>query len=91
MCKDYPNVFSKVASDQLPLHRLYNYKIQLEADNHLGFYPLYKQSAEELLATKQYIVENLRKGFINHSQALFASPILFVKKANGGLCFCINY
>ena len=82
---------SKVAFNQLPLHCLYNYKIQLEADNHLGFYPLYKQSAKELLATKQYIVENLGKGFINHSQAPFASPILFVKKANSGLRFCIDY
>jgi Reverse transcriptase (RNA-dependent DNA polymerase) len=80
-----------VASDQLPPHRLYNHKIQLEADHNLGFHLLYKQTAEELLATKQYLLENLGKGFIKHSQALFASPILFVKKPNGGLRFCIDY
>jgi hypothetical protein len=70
---------------------LYDHKIQLEADNNLGFHPLYKQTAAELLATKQYLIENLGKGFINHSQALFASLILFVKKANSSLRFCIDY
>ena len=84
-------MFSKVASNQLPPHRSYDHKIQLEADCNLGFHPLYKQTAEELLATKQYLVENLGKGFIDQSQAPFAAPILFVKKANGGLRFCIDY
>jgi hypothetical protein len=91
MCKDYLDVFSKVASDKLPPHRLYDHKIQLEADCNLGFHLLYKQTAAELLATKQYIVENLGKGFINSSQAPFASLILFVKKPSSGLRFCIDF
>jgi len=91
MCKGHIDVFSKVASDQLPPHRSYDHKIQLEADNNLGFYPLYKQLLEELLATKQYIVENLGKGFIDHSQALFASPILFAWKPNSSLRFYIDF
>jgi predicted oxidoreductase len=37
------------------------------------------------------LVKNLDKGFIDGSQALFAAPVLFVKKANGSLRFCINY
>jgi hypothetical protein len=41
--------------------------------------------------TKQYLVDNLGKGFIVPSQALYASPILFVKKPSGGLCFCIDF
>ena len=36
-------------------------------------------------------MDNLEKGFIEPSQALFTSPILFIKKLNGGLRFCINY
>jgi hypothetical protein len=90
-CKDHLDVFSKVAFDRLPPPRSYNHKIQLEADCNLGFHPLYKQTAAELLATKQYIIENLGKGFIDHSQAPFASLILFVKKANSSLRFCIDY
>jgi hypothetical protein len=63
--KDYLDVFSKVALDKLPPHRSYNYKIQLEVDCNLGFHPLYKQTTKELLATKQYLIENLGKGFID--------------------------
>lgn len=37
------------------------------------------------------MVDNLSKGFIKPSQALFASPILFVKKPTGRLRFCIDY
>jgi hypothetical protein len=88
---EYKDVFSKAASDTLPPHRPYDHKIQLETDNTLGYSPLYQQSVDELLATKKYLEENLHKGFIETSQAPFASPILFVKKANGGLRFCIDY
>ena len=91
MYSEYIDVASKVALDTLPSHRAYDHKIKLEAENSLGYSPLYRQSIEELKATKQYIVENLGKGFIEGSQASFASPILFVKKPSGGLCFCVDY
>lgn len=48
-------------------------------------------SVEELEATKQYLLENLDKSFIEASQASFATLVLFIKKPNGGLRFCINY
>jgi hypothetical protein len=48
-------------------------------------------SAKELEVVKKYLVNNLDKGFIKPSQALFAAPILFVKKANGSLRFYINF
>ena len=37
----YKNAFSKAASDELPPHRTYDHKIQLEANNSLGYSPLY--------------------------------------------------
>jgi len=48
-------------------------------------------STTELQAVKEYLLDNLSKGFIAPSQAPFASPVLFVKKPNGSLRFCINY
>jgi transposase InsO family protein len=44
-----------------------------------------------LEATKEYLMENLNKGFIVPSKAPFASPILFALKPGGGLRFCIDY
>jgi transposase InsO family protein len=88
----YLDVFSKAASDQLPPHRLYDHQIHLETDEkELTYSPLYKMSLEELEATKRYLLDNLGKGFIEPSQAPFAAPVLFVKKPNGGLRFCIDF
>ena len=87
-------MFSKEASDTLPPHRTYDHKIQLEdpaSASSLSYSPLYHQSAAELEEVKRYITENLDKGFIEPSQAPFASPILFVKKPSRGLRFYINY
>ena len=45
----------------------------------------------KLEKTKEYLEENLRKGFITPSNAPYASPILFAQKSNGDLQFCIDY
>ena len=37
----YKNTFSKAASDKLPPYQIYNHKIQLKANNSLGYSPLY--------------------------------------------------
>jgi hypothetical protein len=87
----YRDVFSKSASDRLPPHRSYDHKIQLEGPLPNHYSPLYRQSTEELKATKQYLIDNLNKGFIVNSSSPFASPVLFVKKPNGGLRFCVDY
>ena len=87
----YADVFSKSESDRLPPHRAYDHKIQLEAPLPNAYSPLYRQSADELRATKQYLLENLNKGFIVNSQSPFASPVLFVKKLDGRLRFYVDY
>jgi hypothetical protein len=46
---------------------------------------------EELFAIKEYLLENLYKGFIVPSSSFFASPILFVAKPNSSLRFCVDY
>jgi hypothetical protein len=89
--RDFTDVFSKTGLDILLLHCLYNYKIYLESDVLLGYSLLYNQSIDELCTTKQYLVNNLGKGFIVPSQALYALLILFVKKPSGGLRFYIDF
>ena len=84
-------VFSKEVSDSLPPCRSYDHKIELESERQLGYGRLYNQSTEELKAVKEYLTENLRKGWIEPSQAPYSSPVLFVKKPNGGLRFCVDY
>jgi hypothetical protein len=63
-------MFLKKASNQLPPHHTYNYKIQLKnADslNNIRYSLLYYYLAVKLEEIKQYITKNLDKGFINTS------------------------
>ena len=93
--KEYSDVFSKAASDELPPHRPNDYQIHLEdrtlPEQTIGHSPLYKQSWEELEAAHEYVIDNLSKGFIRPSAAPYASPILMAWKPGGGLWFCMDY
>jgi hypothetical protein len=48
-------------------------------------------SGYKLQKVKEYLTENLKKGFITLSKAPYASLILFAEKKDGGLRFCVNY
>ena len=65
----FKDVFSKAASDMLPPHRPYDYKIEIEPEKEdtLSYSPLRQQSTAELQAIKQYLINNLDKGFIEPS------------------------
>jgi hypothetical protein len=81
-------MFSKKILNQLLLYYTYNYKIQLKNANSLNnirYSLLYYYLTVKLEKVKQYITKNLDKGFINISQALFVSLILFVKKKDSSL------
>lgn len=89
---DLADICSKINSEKLPPHRTYDHKIELEPGSEgLKASPLYKMNEEELVALKDYLTENLKKGFIESSSAPFASPVLFVKKPNGSLRLCIDF
>src|SRR6266487_4463576 len=89
--QDFYDVFSKAASNVLPPHREYDHQIQLEQAHDLKYSPLYKMTQEELLVVKEYLLDNLDKGFIEPSQAPFTAPVLFVRKPDRSLQFYINY
>jgi hypothetical protein len=84
-------VFFKSKSDKLPLYQLYNHKIELKDDNTLKYSLFYKMITAKLKTIKKYLINNLDKGFIKASQALYAAPVLFVKKPDRSLRFCINF
>jgi predicted aspartyl protease len=83
--------FSKQKSDTLAPHRSIDHKIELTGDNTLGFCHLNKHSIEELETMRDYLTANLQKGFVVTSKAPFASPVLFARKSDGSLRFCVDY
>ncbi len=40
---------------------------------------------------RDYLTENLAKGFVQHSKSPAGAPILFVKKKDGSLRLCVDY
>jgi hypothetical protein len=45
----------------------------------------------ELRALKDYLEENLSKGYIRASSSSAASPVLFARKPDRGIKFCVDY
>jgi len=88
--KSWRDVFSKKASDKLAPHRPYDLKIKLTDDQEssLGYSHLYKHTLEELEAAKQYITDNLSKGFIVPHPCI---PYSSARKHDGGPRFCADY
>ncbi len=74
-------------SDELPPNRASDHKIKLTHEDKgkaLIVSPIYQMSLEHLQLLKEYLQENLAKGFISKSQAPYASPVLYAKKPGGG-------
>ncbi|MBW0564936.1 hypothetical protein O181_104651 [Austropuccinia psidii MF-1] len=86
----YLDVFSKVKAEKLPPHRACDHHIELE-----GSLPpvgvLYSLSNQESETLRDYISENVEKGFIRPSSSSTGAPVLFVKKKDGGLRLCVDY
>jgi len=92
--KEYHNfleVFSKEAADRFPTSRPWDHKIELKE----GFIPksfkVYNLTPEEDKATKDFITENLEKGYIKESESPMASSFFFVSKKDGKLRPCQDY
>jgi transposase InsO family protein len=89
--REFADVCSKRESDRLPPHRECDHRIELTGQNPLKTSPLYSLTLDQLEAMKRYLVDNLRKGFIEPSGAPFGSPVLFAKKHDGSWRFCVDY
>ena len=89
---DLADVFDRQKAAELPPHRDSDCRIELTGDPaSLPKSRVYPLPLPKLKAMKEYLTENLRKGYIAPSQASHASPILFALKKNGSLRFCVDY
>jgi hypothetical protein len=90
---DFLNVFFKEKIDILSSHKKHDHRIKLEKDHESDheYVSLYNLSEDELLLIKKYLKEHLNKEFIESSTTSYASSILFAKKSNDELRFCVDY
>jgi len=88
---DFLPLFSEAVAKALPPHRPYDHKISHREGFTPPFRPLYSLSKTELQALKEWLEENLSKGFIRTSSSPSASPILFANKGDGLLLLGVDY
>ncbi|KAK4698190.1 hypothetical protein P7C70_g8098, partial [Phenoliferia sp. Uapishka_3] len=88
---DFADVFDKQISDQLPRHRPCDHTIPIEEGAKIPESRIYPLSATELESIRNYLDENLSRGFICPSTSPVAAPILFVKKKDGSLRLCDDF
>ena len=91
---NYANVFDRSQANILFSYRFYDYKLKFaeRADKNTLFknriYSILNYKFEQI---KKYLNKHLKKEFIIFNYALFASFVLFIKKSNKELRFCVNY
>ena len=89
--QNYLNVFDRVMINQLSFHRFYDHKIELIDEEMFFRSRLYQMFDHKLQKIKKYLINYLNKEFIFFSFASYISLILFIKKKDESLRFCINY
>ncbi len=90
---NFLNVFFKKKTNILSSHRKHDHRIKLKKNHESEheYASLYNLSKEKLLLIKKYLKKHLNKRFIESSTAFYASLILFAKKSDDELRFCVNY
>ncbi len=88
---DYLNMFDRAITDQLSSHHLYDHKIELIDEKIFSWSRLYHMFDYKLQKMKNYLIKHLNKDFISSSSASYTLLILFVKKKDDSLCFCVDY
>jgi hypothetical protein len=77
------SAFSEQAAARTPTRKPWDHKIEMKE----GFEPksssIYKLTAAEEEATKEFIKENLEKGYIRKSKSPQVSPFFFIPKKDG--------
>ena len=84
-------IFSEEKANELPVSGPYDHKIKLKGDRQPLYSPIYPLSTPELQVLREYLHDNLVKGFIQHSTSSAGALILFVKKKDGSLWLCVDY
>ena len=90
--RQYARMFEEeLTAKALPKHKPWDCEIKLQEGKEPPFGPIYGLSEKELEVLREYIQENLKKGFIRPSESPAGFPILFVPKKDGKLRPCIDY
>jgi hypothetical protein len=75
----------------LPEHGPHDHEIPILPGKELKYMPIYQLSEKESAVLRAYIDDNLKRGYIRHSNSPVGYPILYVPKKDGSLRPCVDY
>ncbi|KAH0604570.1 uncharacterized protein H6S33_006947 [Morchella sextelata] len=87
----YLHLFQESEAQALPIHRYIDHEIPLQEGKQPPFGPLYGMSSEELKTLREYLDDQLTRGYIRSSSSPAGAPVLFIKKKDGSLRLCVDY
>ena len=85
------NIFLKEASNIVSAHLKHDHVIRLLSEKDHGQAALRFMSNEKLVFVKRFLENNLKKSFIEASNAPCLSSIILAIKLGGGIRFCVDY
>lgn len=89
---DLLHAFSRTRTEELPRRRPgRDHAIELEPGTSPPWGPIYSLSEREHAALREWLAENLRRGFIRPSKSPAGAPMLFAEKKSGDLRPCHDY
>ncbi len=91
LAHDQGEVLKGMPAGFMPPERFCDLKIDLEPGHAPPFSSTYRMSPLELDEVKKQLKDLLERGFIQPSSSPYGSPILFVRKKDGTLRFCVDY
>jgi len=72
-------------------HKSWDHEIPLLKDKQPQWMSLYSMSEDQLKEVRNYLDENLKRGFIRPSKSPAGYPILFIPKKDGTKRLCVDY
>ena len=88
---EFADVFDTEKAEMLPEHAAHDHAIDLFPEKQPPHRPIYSLSPKELEVLRNYLQENLKRGWIRPSKSPAGAPILFVQKKDGSLRLCVDY
>jgi hypothetical protein len=89
--KEFADVLKGMPPGFMPPERPFDHTIPLEEGHTPSYSSTYRMSPGELDEVKRQLADLLERGFIQPSSSPYGSPILFVRKKDGSLRFCVDY
>ncbi len=89
--EDLKEVFSKARAESVAVHSPQDLTMDLIDGKEPPWGPIYNLSLKDLQTLREYLDENLSRGWIRPSTSSAGDPVFFVPKKDGTLRLCVDY